>query len=156
MLELCTEAYGEDFAPYLAVLSDPVHVLAHEGGLLVSHACWVTRWLQPGSGPLLRAAYVEAVATRPGFRKRGLASAVMQRLVQEFAGYDIAALSPSDAGFYRRLGWERWRGPLLVRTASGLKPSPDDEVCMIFRLAKSPELDLGAPLSIEWRPGEVW
>ena len=59
-------------------------------------------------------------------------------------------------GFYERLGWELWHGPLFVRTEHSVERSPDDEEVMIYRLPSTPELDLSAPLSAEWREGEIW
>jgi aminoglycoside 2'-N-acetyltransferase I len=156
ILHLCTAAYEEDFRPYLDVLQNPVHLLAWRCGALVSHAAWVTRWLQVNGKTMLRTAYVEAVATLPAHQRQGLASAVMQQLVKHLADFDIAALSPSEVGFYARFGWELWRGQLAVRTEDGNVPTPDEEV-MIYRLPRTPELDLTHLLTIEWRPGdEVW
>jgi hypothetical protein len=48
---------------------------------LVNHAFSVTRWLQCGTLPPLRTAYVEAVATVDAYRRRGSAAAVMRKLV---------------------------------------------------------------------------
>ena len=157
VVALCSEAYEVDFSEYLAWLRGVTHVFARErGGRLVSHACWVTRWLQPGTGPLLRTAYVEAVATAADARNRGLASAVMRQIARAIRDYDIGALSPTTVPIYKRLGWRRWRGPLFVRTDAGIEPSPDDEGCMILRLPKTPPLDVTQPLSVEWRLGEIW
>ena len=127
----------------------------------VSHAEFVPRWLQPAGQPLLRTAYVEAVATAPSRRGRGLASAVMQRLGDEVAAdpaWQLAALSPSHADFYARLGWESWRGPLGIRRADGVvEASPANEQVMIRRLPRTPAtLDIAAPLTAEWREGELW
>jgi len=78
-------------------------------------------------------------------------------LVDEIQDYELAALSPFSVEYYERLGWERWRGPLFIRTKEGnLLPSLDDEEVMILRLPKTPVLDLSAPLSAEWREGELW
>ncbi|HEY1011580.1 MAG TPA: GNAT family N-acetyltransferase [Herpetosiphonaceae bacterium] len=154
VLRLCSAAYEEDFEPYLRY-SGPVHVLGYRGAALVSHAMWVTRWLQAGDGPPLRTAYVEAVATEPGEQGRGYASALLRQLAAAIGDFDLGALSPSDAAFYRRLGWEAWRGPLAIRTDAGLLPTPEEEV-MILRLPRTGPLDLGAPLSAEWREGELW
>lgn len=155
LVALCTRAYGEDLGPYLAPLTDATHVLAYADSALVCHAAWVTRWLQVGDGPLLRTAYVEAVATEPAYERRGYATAVLRRLAEAIQTYDIGALSPSDPMFYRRLGWELWQGPLGVRTNQGQVPTPDEEA-MILRLPNTLSLDFAAPLSIEWRVGEVW
>ena len=154
ILRLCTAAYGLDFAPYL-IYPAPVHVLGYLGETLVSHAMWVTRWLRAGSAPPLRTAYVEAVATDPARQGRGYASAVMRRLAAAIGGFELGALSPSDAAFYARLGWELWQGPLSIRSAGGEQPTPDEEV-MILRLPATPPLDLAGPLSAEWRDGELW
>lgn len=155
VLALCTRAYEEDFAPYLATLPNATHVLAYRDGVLVSHAAWVTRWLQIGDRPPLHTAYVEAVATEPAYERRGYATAVLQRLAEEIRGFEIGGLSPSDTAFYARLGWAEWRGPLAIRTDQGKTETPD-EALMILRLPATPDLDLNAPISIEWREGEVW
>lgn len=152
---LCSDAYEEDFAPVLAEFPAPVHVLARSGERLVSHALWVERQLQVGDGAFLRTAYIEAVATDPLVQRRGYASAVMRYLADQLAGFELAALAPFDVKYYARLGWERWQGPLAIRTADGLLPTPDEEV-MILRLPATPPLDLRASLSAEWRVGEVW
>lgn len=156
VISLCNRAFEEDCEPALRTFTDATHLLGHVEGALVSHALWYTRWLEVGNGPLLRTAYVEGVATEETHRGRGYASALMRRLVKEVDGYDLAALSPSDAQFYARLGWELWRGPLSIRSGGGLIPSPSDEEVMIYGLAKTPALDISAPLSTEWREGELW
>ena len=92
-------------------------------------------------------------ATAPDRQGRGYASAIMRRLAAAIGDWSLGALSPSDASFYARLGWERWRGPLSIRTADGPLATPDEEV-MILRLPATPPLDLDAPLSAEWRAGE--
>lgn len=155
VLALCSAAYEEDFAPYLALLPDAIHVIGRIGDRIVSHAAWVTRWLQPAGGALLRTAYIEAVATVPDAQGRGYATAVLAALPPLLGGFDIAALSPSEPGFYARLGWVCWEGALSVRTPAGPLPSPDEDV-MILRLESTPPLDLTAGLSIEYRDGEVW
>ena len=153
---LCTEAYREDFAGAFGLLGPGVHVIGRSDGQIVSHAMWVVRDLQPGAGRLLRTAYVEAVATRPHLQRRGFATQVLRRLAGEIRDYDLGALAPSDERFYARIGWESWRGPLFIRTPAGLEATPEETV-MIFRTGQTPpDLDLDAPLSAEWRPGEVW
>lgn len=116
----------------------------------------VTRYLQAGTNPILRTAYIEAVATEVNYRNRGFATSIMKHLVGEIQDYELAALSPFNIEFYRRLGWELWQGPLSIRTNDNFLASPEDEEVMIFRLPKTPPLDLNAPLSAEWRDGELW
>lgn len=157
--ELCSTSYNEDFSRLFDLLPLSNHVLARDAdGRLVSHAAWVTRLLQPADHGLLTTAYVEAVATAPAFEGRGLASAVLRRLVEVVSdGFDLAALSPSEPSFYERLGWELWAGPLAIRTKDGLVRSPAEEQVMIYRLPGSPRsLDTSASLSAEYREGELW
>ena len=157
VVALCTRAYEEPFAEYLAPLPDGVHALAFDGDAVVSHAMWVDRTLT-SEGRALHTAYVEAVATEPAHERRGHATAVLRALADAIVAsgaYELAVLSPSDRAFYARLGWEPWRGPLLVATDAGVEPTPDEEV-MILRLPRTPPLDLDAPLVAPWRTGEVW
>ena len=145
-----------DLSHAFQLLGPGVHVIGHQDGRIVSHAMWVDRALQVGHGETLRTAYVEAVATRPAFQRRGFGTELLRRLANEIQDYDLGALSPSDERYYARLGWEPWRGPLFIRTASGLEATPDEGV-MILRLEKTPaDLDLDSSLSAEWRHGELW
>jgi GNAT superfamily N-acetyltransferase len=152
---LCDRAFGEETARLIAAFPDPTHVLAFEGGELASHALWITRWLRPGPRPALRTAYVEMVATEPARQRRGLATAVMQRLASAISAYELGALCPAGVELYSRLGWTFWRGPLFTRSGDDLILSPDERV-MILTLRKTPPLDLDQPLSVEWREGETW
>ena len=45
--------------------------------------------------------------------------------------------------------------PLVIRTDKGLLPTPKDRV-MVLRLPRTPKLDVEAPLTAEWREGELW
>jgi aminoglycoside 2'-N-acetyltransferase I len=155
VLALCSEAYGEDFAPVLERVGPGTHLLGRRKGNLVSHAMWITRMLEPTSLSPLRTAYVEAIATAPAFQKRGYATELLRRLEREIQDFDLGALSPSSAPFYERRGWEPWRGPLLIRRGRILELTPDETV-MVLRLPKTPSLDLDEPLSAEWRRGELW
>ena len=156
IIELCTRAYEEDFEPLFRTFRGAIHILACLGETLVSHALWVTRWLQPQGLPLLRTAYIEAVATAPELRGRGYATMVMRKVAEQIQDFELAGLSPAETELYARLGWEYWRGPLYIRTPQGFLPTPGERV-MILRLPNTPPaLDLEAPLSAEWREGELW
>jgi aminoglycoside 2'-N-acetyltransferase I len=160
IIGLCESAYDEDFSHLFDQLPGSVHVLARDDrGSLLSHAEFVPRWLQPAGHGVLRTTYVEAVATAPGHQRQGLATAVLQRLADVVAAdptWDLAALSPSDADFYERRGWELWRGPLAIRRDGHLEASPADEQVMIRRLPRTPTLDTTVLLTAEWREGELW
>jgi GNAT superfamily N-acetyltransferase len=157
LLELCSDAYDEDFTAYLQLLSPAVHVFAWLGAKLVSHAAWVERALHVDNATILRSAYIEAVATHPRYQRRGFASAVLASIPPLLDEFDLAALAPSHASFYRRLGWEMWEGPLSYLEASGIEtPTPEEQV-MIYRLPRTPaSLNVRAKLTTQWRPIEVW
>ncbi|MCJ7703533.1 MAG: GNAT family N-acetyltransferase [Anaerolineales bacterium] len=155
VVTLCSQAFGEDFEPYLQTFKDPIHILGKIEGELVSHALWITRWLQVEALPLLRTAYVEAVATHETQRKRGFATLIMTRLAVEIQAYDLGALSPADTSLYARLGWEFWQGNLYARQEGQWIPQADERA-MILRTPHTPAVDIQALLSVEWRVGEVW
>ncbi len=157
ILSLCSDAYEEDFTRNLEILGDAVHLLGSVGGKLVAHAAWVPRELRASNlaGPM-HAAYVEAVAVPTALQRRDYGRQIMAAIPPLLGAYDIGALSPSEAPFYARLGWELWRGPLSYRHDSQLIATPEEEV-MILRLPRTPAaLDLTAGLSTDWRAGDVW
>jgi aminoglycoside 2'-N-acetyltransferase I len=161
IINLCESAFEEDFSRLFELLPGSVHVLVREdGGRLVSHAEWVTRWLQADGLPLLRTAYVEAVATARDRQRQGLGATVLRRVTETLVvepRWELAALSPSYPDFYTRLGWELWHGPLAIRRDAGIEPSPAGEQVMILRLPRTPAaLDITARLTAEWREGELW
>jgi|WetSurMetagenome_2_1015567.scaffolds.fasta_scaffold522060_1 aminoglycoside 2'-N-acetyltransferase I len=155
IIELCSEVFRLDYAFYMDLDLPRVHVLGYAGERLVAHALWLTRRLRVGAGPWLEAAYVEGVATHADFRRQGYGSAVMRRLQGEISGFDLGALSPSQAGWYERLGWERWQGPLFI-IKDDVAEATADECVLIYRTPKTGALDRTAPLTGEWRPFELW
>jgi len=155
IIHLCSTAFDEDFTIYYKTFIDPIHLLARIDGELVSHALWITRWLQIRGQKPMRTAYVEGVATIQNLRKQGFASLIMECLAVEITGYDIGGLSPADTTLYSRLGWEYWGGSLFTRKENLWTPV-QEETAMILRTPRTPIIDLKSPLSIEWREGEVW
>lgn len=155
IVDLCGRAFREDFGTLFEILPGSIHVLVRVDGMAVSHACWVSRWLQPGSHPPLRTAYVEAVATEPALQGRGYGTIAMRRLAAEIQDYELAGLATGSPGFYARLGWELWRGLSAIRTPSGLLDTTGERI-MILRTPLTPPLDVTALLTAEWREGELW
>ena len=152
---LCNHAYDADLAPLFGTFTETTHVLGWWGKAIVSHAMWVTRWLQADSQLPLRTAYIEMVATEPKFQGRGFATSVMRRLASAIHDYQLGGLSPAEPMLYEKLGWVFWNGPHFIRTNDGLLSTPEDQI-MILKLPKTPPLDLSLPLSAEWREGELW
>ncbi len=157
IVQLCIAAHQEeDFKHLFSYLpEDGLHFLAHREGQLVSHAVVTTRWLQPEGLPLLKTAYVDAVATIPAYQGQGYGSALMRQLAEGVGDYAIACLETERSSFYERLGWEVWRGPLAGRSEHGLIPTPDQTGVMILRLPQTPALNLDGGLSIEYQ-GRIW
>jgi GNAT superfamily N-acetyltransferase len=158
---VCSRAYADnpsqDFTNlFVEYVTDSMHVMAFEGEVLVAHACYATRWLEPEGFEPLRTAYVDAVATEPDLQRRGIGRAVMQRLAEEASGYQLNALSSDEAvDFYERLGWERWQGPTAVRKPQGPEPTPND-IVLILRTASTPPLDSTRLLIADYRKGQPW
>jgi len=130
-------------------------VLAYQEQELVSHAVVTTRWLQPEGQPVLRTAYVDAVATLPAYQGQGIGSKVMRHLASVISDFEIACLETDRVSFYAQLGWEEWRGPLAGRRGTELLPTPDQKGVMVLRLARTPPLDIDSLLVIEYN-GRIW
>jgi aminoglycoside 2'-N-acetyltransferase I len=159
VVDLCIAAHQEeDFKNlFTYVPSGGLHFLAFQDETLVSHAMVTTRWLQPEGLDLLKTAYVDAVSTLPPQQGLGHGSAVMRRLAETIdETYRIACLETDRIGFYERLGWQTWRGPLAGRGEAGLVPTPDQAGIMVLRLSRTPALDFDAMLTIECQEGRIW
>ncbi len=159
IIDLCVAAHREeDFRNLFSyVPSGCLHFLGFQDEQLVSHAVVTTRWLQPEGHPLLKTAYIDAVATLPGVQGRGHGSTLMRSLAGRIDGdYVIGCLETERVSFYERLGWELWRGPLAGRSEQGLIPTPEQQGIMVLQLTQTPALDLDSRLTIECQPGRIW
>jgi aminoglycoside 2'-N-acetyltransferase I len=134
-----------------------VHFVLELHGEIVAHAAVVEREIRVGERPF-RTGYVEAVATDPARQGLGLGSIVMTDVTEYVRQcFDLGGLGTGRQSFYGRLGWKVWAGPSFVRTADGDQPTPDDDgFIMVLATATTPPLDLAAPISCEWRPGDAW
>jgi aminoglycoside 2'-N-acetyltransferase I len=134
-----------------------LHFILDLDGEIAAHASVVERELHLGGRPL-RTGYVEAVATATGRQGRGLGSVLMEDVdsyIRE--GFELGGLGTGRHSFYERLGWLTWKGPSSVRTDTGNQPTPDDDgYILVLPTPSTPELDLTAPISCEWRPGDAW
>lgn len=133
------------------------HLFVTEGPEVVGHASVVSRELHVAGRPVATG-YVEAVATAPARQRQGIGSAVMREVNDLIRRrYELGALGTGSHGFYERLGWQTWRGSSSVRTPDGERRTPEDDgYIMVLLTPASPPLDLDAPISCEWRPGDVW
>jgi aminoglycoside 2'-N-acetyltransferase I len=159
--ELFRAAWSESSDPFTEEDWDHavggMHFILEEGEGITAHAAVVERELHTG-GYRLATGYVEAVATWPTHQRRGRASALM-REVDEYIdrAFPLGALDTGRTAFYERLGWVAWKGPTFVRTDSGLIRTAEEDGQVLVRLTPtSPDLDLSAPISCDWRPGDVW
>jgi aminoglycoside 2'-N-acetyltransferase I len=158
IIAVCNTAFDkEDFNRLFSFIpSGGRHFLAYRGNELVSHGVVTTRWLQPEGQPILKTAYVDAVATLPAYQGQGYGSAVMRHLAANISDHLIACLETESPGFYQRLDWEEWRGALAGRSEQGLIYTPEKRGVMILRLEATPVLDLDRGLTIECQPARIW
>ena len=133
------------------------HFVLELDGRIVTHASVVERELHVGGRPL-RTGYVEAVATVQDRQGAGFGTLVMADVTAFIRDrFELGALGTGRHRFYGRLGWRTWTGPAFVRTASGLERTPDEDgYILVLATPSSPQLDLSAPISCDWRPGDVW
>jgi aminoglycoside 2'-N-acetyltransferase I len=157
---LCVAAFDEPWDGYWDSIGPGLHVIARDDdGTIQAHAAIVDRVLYPGD-LVVPAAYVEAVAVLPILQRTGIGTRVMNeidRLIDE--RYELGALGTGSQPFYARLGWEVWRGPTSIRNRDGSleRSAAEDGGIMVRRTPSTPpELDLDAPIAVDWRPGEVW
>ena len=132
-------------------------VLDSDSTGIVAHASVVEREIHIADRPL-RTGYVEAVATAPDWQGQGHGTRVMTDVTAFVrATYELGALGTGAQGFYERLGWLTWRGPTSVRTNEGTVRTPDEDgYILVLPTPTSPPLELTAPISCDWRPGDVW
>jgi aminoglycoside 2'-N-acetyltransferase I len=158
VIDVCISAHDNDEFRNLFthITSGGRHFLAYRGPELVSHAVVTTRWVQPEGQRALKTAYVDAVSTLPIYQGMGYGSAIMRRLAAEIGDYEIACLQTDRSGFYERLGWEVWRGPLAGRSDDRVIPTPHQRGVMVLRLPQTPPLDLEMQLTIECQPERIW
>jgi hypothetical protein len=117
-------------------------------------------WKRPyhrGGGLRGPGGYVEAVATRPEFQGRGLATAIMGAVAAFIqAHFELGALS-GDPDFYERVGWVRWRGATWCREGESLTRTADEEGdVLVLPTRAGPPLDVQGDIAVEWRSGDVW
>ena len=162
LTELCEAAFGEPFDAMWERVGPGLHVMAEAGGRVVAHAMIVDRQLFLGHemDVALDVGYVEHVATLPEAQGQGIGAAVMGEIGRIIGDeYALGALATGSNGFYERLGWETWTGQTSVRMADGERvrsPAQDGNV-MVLRTPRSPaDLDLDAPIAVDWRPEEPW
>lgn len=135
------------------------HVVVRDlsGGDVVAHAAVVERSLLVDGRPF-RAGYVEAVATRPARQGQGLGRLVMSEVASMLgSSYEMGALATGVPGFYQRLGWETWTGPVFAYDRDGNHPTPDEEgAVMVLRFGSSAEVDLASAIAAPVRSGDDW
>lgn len=134
-----------------------IHFVLELEGDPVAHASVVRRELHLGDRSM-HTGYVEAVATDPRRHGRGFGSIVMGDVNSYIEdGFQLGALGTGRIAFYERLGWQRWLGPSFVRTDGGpVRTVEDDGYILVLETPTSGKIDLTAPISCDWRPGDVW
>lgn len=148
------EQFGEDDWQHAL---GGLHFVLDAGGVIVGHASVVDREIHVDGRPL-RTGYVEAVGVDPDRQATGYGSQVMTDVNDWILErYELGALGTGRHRFYERLGWRTWAGPTFVRKPDGPQRTPDEDgYILVLETPSSPPIDLAAPISCEWRPGDVW
>ena len=121
-------AYADEYAWAIA----DWHVLAWEGNLLVGHVDITERTALVG-GTEMRLGGIGGVVTLKEWRKRGIASAAMQKAA-EFLRDELAApfgllvCDPAMAPFYQKLSWQVVAGPLIFDQQTAFQPGLDQVI----------------------------
>ncbi len=159
---ICEQALGRPFSDGWERVGAGLHVIGEVAGRGVSHAMIVDRSAYVGheADQAIDVGYVEHVATLPAHEGQGVGVAVMTEIGRIIGDeYTIGAISTQQQTALERLGWERWAGPTLVRTADGeLVRTPErDGSVMVLRTERTPPgLDGTGPIAIDWRPANPW
>jgi aminoglycoside 2'-N-acetyltransferase I len=134
-----------------------LHFVLDLDGEIITHAAVVERVIAVDGRPF-RTGYVEAVATAPGREGLGFGSRVMTDATAYVRDtFEFGVLGTGRHTFYERLGWLRWLGPSGLRVADGVRLTPDDDgYIMVLPTPASSPLDVTAPITCDWRPGDVW
>ncbi|MEN4401766.1 aminoglycoside N-acetyltransferase AAC(2')-Ib [Mycolicibacterium senegalense] len=160
---MVTEAFDGDFtaADWEHALGGMHAYICHHGAL-IAHAAVVQRRLLYRD-TALRCGYVEAVAVREDWRGQGLATAVMDAVEQVLRGaYQLGALSSGGdpaRQMYLSRGWMPWQGPTSVLSPTGVSRTPEDDDSVFVLPVALPagmDLDATAPITCDWRDGDVW
>jgi predicted N-acetyltransferase YhbS len=118
VLELLVTVFDDtERAWYEAGRLDPPYpestgFVARAGRRIVSHVELLEMPLRYGE-VVVPMGGISGVATLPEWRRQGLASALMQRLIAEMAARQmpLALLGTGSQAFYERLGWTEWQPP---------------------------------------------
>ncbi|MBQ5647538.1 MAG: GNAT family N-acetyltransferase [Alistipes sp.] len=124
MRKMWHDIFGDDFAEidsFLVRHDDAIPLIHTEKGEVVSMLFVVPLqiWEQ-------RVAYIYAVATKPEYRGRGIASELLNealKMVKASGNFDLAALIPSSTEskrLYERLGFEDSQRPMLFQNSDYL------------------------------------
>jgi aminoglycoside 2'-N-acetyltransferase I len=159
---LLVAAFGKDDAGRFADddwenATGGLHFVLDAEGEIVAHASVVEREIHIGDRAL-RTGYVEAVATAPGRQGAGFGTVVMNAVASYIRdGFELGALSTGRHRFYERLGWRTWTGPSFVRASDAMQPTPEEDgSILVLATSTTPPLDRAAPISCDWRRGDVW
>ena len=158
IVSVCNEAFPEAFDELFEFIPpDGIHICGQLPDGLCSHAV-ISKRDMIIDGMSLRAAYVDAVATLPAKQGQGYASAIMREAMHVAAKtFDIGGLSTFRPDWYRRLGWEAWKGLLSLRRGSEIITEPNIKgTIMIYRFPHTPMFTCNQSLTASWRPGGGW
>lgn len=133
------------------------HFSILEEGRLVAYCAVVPRRIFIEEKPY-SCGYLENVASAPDKRHQGLASMAVREANQFIAtNFEFGGLSTSKHDFYRKLGWQVWRGPTFVISKGEWRSSDSEKGgIMVLETRPEPKLDLDHRIASEDRAGDAW
>ncbi|ENW98974.1 hypothetical protein F900_03067 [Acinetobacter modestus] len=160
--ELCFTAFDEDPWSQYAFMQTAVHMVGILDDKIVSHALWTDRIFTLNDCICIKTAYVEYVTTNEIMRGKGLASQLLNYLINALTvfGYELAALQPENDAFYKKLGWTLWLGNLYINENTEMYLTDEHEIMLYPLSLKLQDLLLdckdGDVICADWREGELW
>lgn len=133
-----------------------IHTIAQFDGKIIGHTALIPRSviIDNIEHPVK---YVEAVAVDTSSRNIGLGKAMLQRLNSQLElSSSFALLTTTSPRFYQKLGWSNWIGRSWTHTDTQRKVPPGTHGQIMYFAPTIGKLSPQLPISINWRPGDIW
>lgn len=139
-------AFFRDRLVYDAAYSLDTTWLAWVDGTMAAAAQIFPFWMKWGTAEL-RVGGIGNVATRPEFRKRGLAQSILrlQSAYMKAQGYDLSLLMTGINPFYEKIGWHTLSHPTITAARTALKRT---EIAGAYRIRAFEAGDLDQVMEI--------
>lgn len=133
-----------------------IRVLGYLDGELIAHGAIVPRrFIVDGQNVLV--GYVEGVAVKPSYRRKGFGSLVLAEVTAlSRASYMISMLSTGEKHFYRKQGWLDFLGESFVLTGGKKLRSEEEDNGLMYVLRQDSKFKSVTTVVCEARIGDSW